>query len=171
MKKVDQEFAFQSRELGAQIADTLGDPPNRKHYQMVVNALLGEYANGSGLDDVNLLSFALLDQLKFNDPAGLLKESANYEDGDAEAVRGMVSVEDDIALLALESMAASHPELTRQALITAFLHKNHKRWKDEDRSLETLQKQEDGDDDTDDKLDVSDEVEHLFDATGDDHAE
>jgi len=170
MKKIDQEFAFQARELGAQIADTMGDPPNRKHYQMVVQALIAEYARGAGLDDVNLLSFALLDALTFSNPAGLLAEAMHYEEGDTEAVMSMVDCADNTALLALECMAASHPELTRQAVITAFLHKNHKRWKDEDRSLETLQKEEDKDEE-EDQLGVSDEVQHLFDVSGDDHAE
>ncbi len=31
-KNIHDEFAYQSRELGAQIEDTLGDPPDRKNY-------------------------------------------------------------------------------------------------------------------------------------------
>ena len=39
MKNVHPEFSFQSRELEGQIEGTLGDPPNRKNYDMMVNAL------------------------------------------------------------------------------------------------------------------------------------
>ena len=44
MKNIHPEFAYQSRELGIQIEDTLGDPPDRKNYANVVKSLLGEYA-------------------------------------------------------------------------------------------------------------------------------
>ena len=82
MKHVHPEFSFQSRELEGQIEGTLGDPPNRKNYDMMVGALVSEYAGGSGLDDVNLMAFALVDRIRFTDPKGLMREAADYEGGD-----------------------------------------------------------------------------------------
>jgi hypothetical protein len=35
MRKVHPEFAYQSRELEGQIDGILGDPPNRKNYDMM----------------------------------------------------------------------------------------------------------------------------------------
>jgi len=43
-KNIHHEFAYQSRELGFQIEDTLGEPPDRKNYANVIKALLGEFA-------------------------------------------------------------------------------------------------------------------------------
>ncbi len=48
MKNIHPEFAYQSRELGIQIEDTLGDPPDRKNYAKVIKSLIGEFANGTG---------------------------------------------------------------------------------------------------------------------------
>ncbi len=79
MKKVHPEFAFQSRELEGQIEGTLGDPPNRKNYDMMVQALVSEYADGNGLDDVNMMAFALVDRIRFTDPKGLVREAMDYE--------------------------------------------------------------------------------------------
>jgi hypothetical protein len=39
MRKVHPEFAYQSREEG-QIEGILGDPPDRKNYQRMVDALV-----------------------------------------------------------------------------------------------------------------------------------
>ena len=78
MRKVHPEFAYQSRELGGQIDGILGDPPNRKNYQMMQSALVGEYAGGGGIEDVNMMSFALVDHITFSNPKGLLKEAADY---------------------------------------------------------------------------------------------
>ena len=170
MKRIHPEFAYQSRELGAQIEDTLGDPPDRKNYVKVIKSLLGEYANGSEIDDVNLLSFALHDYLRFADPAGLLAQSKQYDEGDAAKVRGMVSCNDDEATKALTTVFNQTPELARKAVITAFLFKNQNRWSDEDHSLETLQKEEGGDDDEDeDQLTSGQDIEHLFDSRGDEN--
>jgi hypothetical protein len=87
MKRVHPEFAYQSRELEGQIEGTLGDPPNKKNYQMMVDALVSEYAGGSGIDDVNLMAFALVDKIKFLDPKGLLREAADYEARPGQGVR------------------------------------------------------------------------------------
>jgi len=147
---IHHEFAYQSRELGAQIEDTLGEPPDRKNYARVIQSLIGEYANGSEIDDVNLLSFALADHLRFDDPAGLLAQCRQYDAGDAAKVMAMVSCADAEASKALSTVFASNPELARKAVITAFLFKNTKRWADVDNSLEALQEEEDGDKNMDD---------------------
>ncbi len=142
-KNIHHEFAFQSRELGAQIEDTLGEPPDRKNYARVIASLIGEYAKGSDIDDVNLLSFALVDYLRFDNPAGLLAQCKQYDEGDAAQTIAMVSCADAEAGKALATVAAKNPELARKAIITAFLFKNSKRWTTEDNSLEALQEEED----------------------------
>ncbi|MDD2914753.1 MAG: hypothetical protein PHP70_05480 [Gallionella sp.] len=144
-KNIHHEFAYQSRELGIQIEDTLGDPPDRKSYARVIAALLGEYAKGTEIDDVNLLSFALADYLRFDDPAGLLAQSQQYEGGNAAQVVAMVACTDTDAAKALATVSVRNPDLARKAIITAFLFKNTKRWAAEDKSSEDLQEEEDGD--------------------------
>lgn len=125
---IHQEFAYQARELGIQIEDTLGEPPDRKYYARVITALLDEYAKGSGIDDVNMLSFALADHLSFDDPAGLLADCKQYGKGKAEKVVTMVSCADENAAKALATVSATDPELARKAILTAFLFKNMHRW-------------------------------------------
>jgi hypothetical protein len=141
-KNIHHEFAYQSRELGVQIEDMLGDPPDRKNYAKVIASLLGEYARGIDIDDVNLLSFALLDFLSFDDPAGLLAQCKQYDKGDAAKVVAMVSCADTAANKALAAVSAKNPELARKAILTAFLFKNTKRWAPEDNSLESLEEEE-----------------------------
>jgi hypothetical protein len=141
-KNIHHEFAYQSRELGIQIEDTLGEPPDKKNYAIVIKSLIGEYAKGTEIDDVNLLSFALADYLRFDDPAGLLAQCKQYDQGDAAQAITMVSCADAEAAKALATVAASNPELTRKAIITAFLFKNTKRWADVDNSLDALQQEE-----------------------------
>ena len=141
-KNIHHEFVFQSRELGAQIEDTLGEPPDRKNYARVIASLIGEYANGREIDDVNLLSFALADYLRFDDPAGLLAQCRQYDKGDAAKTVAMVSCADAEAGKALAAVAAGNPELARKAIITAFLFKNTKRWTAEDNSLDALQEED-----------------------------
>lgn len=173
-KNIHHEFAYQSRELGAQIEDMLGDPPDRKNYARVVASLIGEFAKGVELDDVNLLSFALADYLNFDDPAGLLAQSGQYDSGDAAKVAGMVSCANTEAGKALAAVAASNPELARKAIITAFLFKNTKRWAAEDHTLEALQEEENeagkekGNGMEDEELaEPGQEIMDLFDARGD----
>lgn len=167
---IHPEFAYQSRELGVQIEDTLGDPPNKKYYAKVVKSLIGEFANGSEIDDVNLLSFALADQLCFDDFVGLLAQSEHYDSGDAAKVLAMVSCNDGDTSKALVTVANSNPELARKAIITAFLFKNRKRWPEEDHTLESLQKEENGlDDEDEDQLAPGEDVMHLFDSRGDEN--
>jgi hypothetical protein len=110
-KNIHHEFAYQSRELGIQIEDTLGEPPDRKYYAKVIASLIGEFAKGTAIDDVNLLSFALADYLRFDDPAGLLAQCKSYDTGDAAKAIAMVSCTDPDAAKALAKVAETNPEL------------------------------------------------------------
>src|SRR5471030_304068 len=91
MRKVHPEFAYQSRELEGQIDGILGDPPDRKNYKLMVDALVSEYAGGGGIEDVNMLAFALVDHIEFSNPKGLLAEAEDYEFGDPARVFAMAS--------------------------------------------------------------------------------
>ena len=162
MKNVHPEFSFQSRELEGQIEGTLGDPPNRKNYDMMVNALVAEYADGGGIDDVNMMAFALVDKIRFLDPKGLMREAADYADGDPGRVFAMAECSGEDGKAMYESMTANYPELARQAIITAFLFKNQGRWIDDDQSLEQLGRNDDGDDEDEDGP-ASDDFTGLFD--------
>jgi hypothetical protein len=168
MKKIHPEFAYQSRELGIQIEDTLGDPPNKKYYAKVILSLIDEFGRGSAFEDVNLLSFALADYLHFNDAAGLFAQCEHYAEGDTAKVLSMVSCDDESAARAIVSVVSTNPGLARQAILTAFLYKHPKRWFDEDHSLEALQKSEGIDADDEEELPASDhDIAHLFDSIGD----
>jgi hypothetical protein len=167
MKKVHPEFAYQSRELEGQIDGTLGDPPNRKNYDMMVGALVSEYAGGSGIDDVNLMAFALVDKIRFLDPKGLMREAADYAGSDPARVFAMAECtgEDGAAMYA--AMTENYPELARQAIITAFLYKHQQRWEDDDQSLEQLAKDDEGaDDDEMDDIAATDDFTQIFDGEG-----
>jgi hypothetical protein len=171
-KNIHHEFAYQSRELGVQIEDTLGEPPDRKNYANVIASLIGEYANGTEIDDVNLLSFALADHLRFDDPAGLLAQCKQYDVGDAAKVITMVSCENAEAAKALAAVAVNNPELARKAIITAFLFKNTKRWAAEDNSLEALQEEESGKEmEDEDHVEPGQDFVDLFDSRGDGNGE
>jgi hypothetical protein len=174
MKNIHPEFVYQSRELGIQIEDTLGEPPDRRNYDRVIDSLIGEFANGTEIDDVNLLSFALADHLRFEDAAGLLAQGGQYDEGDAAKVLKMVSCSNVESGNALATVFVANPELARKAIITAFLFKNPKRWSDEDHSLEALQKEEDKDNDVEDDEDQvshGEDIEHLFDSRGDENVQ
>lgn len=175
MKKVHPEFAFQSRELEGQIEGTLGDPPNRKNYDMMVQALVSEYANGDGLDDVNMMAFALVDRIRFTDPKGLVREAVDYEgDGDPARVFAMANCDgnggdaDDEGKKMYEAICANHPALARQAIVTAFLYKNQQRWEDDDQSLDQLARDDEGDDDELDETAAGDDFTQIFDQEGGD---
>lgn len=173
-KNIHHEFVFQSRELGAQIEDTLGEPPDKKNYSNVIASLLGEFVKGTEIDDVNLLSFALVDYLRFDDPAGLLAQCKQYENGDAAKTITMVSCADTEAAKALAAVAIKNPELARKAIITAFLFKNTKRWSTEDNSLDALQEaeEESGKEMQDeDHVEPGQDFMDLFDSRGDGNAE
>lgn len=170
MKSIHPEFNYQARELGFQINDTLGEPPDRKRYARVIESLICEYAKGNGIDDVNMLSFALADHLVFGDAKGLLAEAGQYEAGDAAKVMKLVSCTTATASDALATVYDADPDLARKAIITAFLYKHPKGWKDEDHSLDALQEEEDRENDFEDEDDASelhgDNIEHLFDTRG-----
>ena len=171
MKKVHPEFAFQSRELEGQIEGTLGDPPNRKNYDMMVQALVSEYADGNGLDDVNMMAFALVDRIRFTDPKGLVREAMDYEgNGDPARVFVMANCDADEGegRAMYEAICANHPELARQAIVTAFLYKNQARWEDDDQSLDQLARNDEGDDDELDEGAVGDDFTQIFDQEGGD---
>ncbi|MBU1214881.1 MAG: hypothetical protein KKF58_02565 [Gammaproteobacteria bacterium] len=169
MKNIHPEFHYQTRELGVQISDTLGEPPDRKRYERVIASLIGEYAKGTVIDDVNMLSFALVDHLVFGDAAGLMAEARRYNEGDADKVMQMVSCSTATTGDALAAVFAADPELARKAIITAYLFKHPKGWKDEDHSLDALQEEEDkanADEDEDESY-HGENIEHLFDTRGD----
>jgi len=164
MKRVHPEFAYQSRELEGQIEGVLGDPPNRKNYERMVDALVSEYANGDGIEDVNMMSFALVDRIRFSDPKGLLREAADYAGGDPAQVFAMASCDDEGAAM-YAAVTENHPELARQAIITAFLFKNPRLWEEDDQSLEQLAEGEEDEDEMDEHA-VSDDFIGLFDQEG-----
>lgn len=169
MKKVDSEFAYQSRELEDQIDGILGDPPNRKNYQMMVSALRDEYASGSGIEDLNMMSFALVDILKFDDKTALLKESLDFNEGSAAAVAAMANCDGTDGEEMYARICNDHPELARQAIITAFLYKHPRLWSADDTSLDALGENDDGDD-LDDENSASYDFEEMFDQERDDNA-
>jgi hypothetical protein len=164
MRKVHPEFAYQSRELGGQIDGILGDPPNRKNYELMVGALVGEYAAGGGIEDVNMMSFALVDHITFSNPKGLLAECGDYDGGDPAKVFAMAACEGEAAGM-YEAMTEHHPELARQAIITAFLYQNPRLWDEDDQSLDQLAKDDEGDDEHDEDG-VSDDFAQMFDQEG-----
>ena len=167
MTRVHSEFAYQSRELEGQIDGILGDPPNRKNYKMMVDALVSEYANGGGIEDVNMMSFALVDRIAFTDPKGLMKAAAEYESDDPSAVFGMAKCDAEGEAM-YAAITEQHPELARQAIITAFLYKHQQRWQDDDQSLDQLARDDEGDDDELDEGAVGDDFSQIFDQDGSD---
>ncbi len=164
MRKVHPEFAYQSRELGGQIDGILGDPPNRKNYDLMVAALVSEYASGGGIEDVNMMSFALVDHLTFSNPKGLLAEAGEYEGGNPAKVFAMAACEGEAGAM-YAAMTENHPELARQAIITAFLFKHPRQWDEDDQSLDQLSENDDGDD-VGDEDGVSDDFAQMFDQDG-----
>ena len=127
---------------------------------------MSEYAGGSGIDDVNLMAFALVDKIRFLDAKGLMREAADYADGDPAKVFAMAECggEDGAAMYA--AMTENHPELARQAIITAFLYKHQQRWEDDDQSLEQLGRDDEGDDDEMDDVAATDDFTQIFDGEG-----
>jgi hypothetical protein len=112
-----------------------------------------------------MLAFALVDHIQFSDPKGLLAEAEDYEFGDPSRVFAMASCAGDEAAKMYAALEESLPELARQAIITAFLFKNPRKWDDDDQSLDQLSANDDGDDVHDDD-DVSDEFSQMFDQDG-----
>jgi len=164
MRKVHPEFAYQSRELGGQIDGILGDPPNRKNYKLMQDALVSEYASGGGIEDVNMMSFALVDHITFSNAKGLLHEASDYEGGNTEKVFAMAACEGEAEAM-YSAMTENHPDLAHQAIITAFLFKNPRLWDEDDQSLDQLGENDDGDDEHEEDG-VSDDFAQMFDQDG-----
>ena len=165
MRKVHPEFAYQSRELGGQIEGILGDPPDHKNYQRMVEALVSEYASGGGIEDVNMMAFALVDHIEFSNPKGLLAEAEDYEFGDAARVFAMASCAGEEPARMYAALEENQPDLARQAIITAFLYKNPRKWDDDDQSLDQLSANDDGDD-VEDEDQATDDFAQMFDQDG-----
>jgi hypothetical protein len=92
----------------------------------MVDALVGEYADGGGIEDVNMLAFALVDHIEFNNPKGLLAEAGlRVRRRRARVCHGLLQGRGAARMYA--AIAESMPDLARQAIITAFLHKNPRR--------------------------------------------
>ena len=135
---------------------------------MMVQALVSEYANGDGLDDVNMMAFALVDRIRFTDPKGLVREAVDYEgNGDPARVFAMANCDgDEEGKSMYASICEKHPELARQAIVTAFLYKNQQRWEDDDQSLDQLAQDDEGDDEELDENSISaagDDFTQIFD--------
>jgi hypothetical protein len=170
MRRVHPEFAFQARELAEQIEGILGDPPDRKNYQAMTKALVTEYANGGGIEDLNMMAFALVDVIDIADPKALLADAEDFEFGDPARVFGAVSCPAGEPAKMLEAIEENHPDLGRQAIVTAFLHKHPRMWDDDDTSLDQLAEGDEGDDDDDEyggNDGASEEFTQIFDQEGD----
>jgi hypothetical protein len=165
MRRVHPEFAFQARELADQIEGILGDPPDRKNYQAMTKALVTEYANGGGIEDLNMMAFALVDVIDFAEPKTLLADAEDFEFGDPARVFAAVSCADGEPARMLEAIEENHPDLGRQAIVTAFLHKHPRMWDDDDTSLDQLAEGDDGDDDEEEGA-ASEEFTQMFDQEG-----
>ncbi|MBB3119412.1 hypothetical protein [Pseudoduganella violacea] len=165
MSRVHPEFAYQSRELGGQIEGILGDPPDRKNYQNMIQALVSEYASGAGIEDLNMMAFALVDHIEFHDRQTILEEAGDFEDGDAARVFAAASCSSEAEKM-YAALEENYPDLGRQAIITAFLHKHPRLWSEDDVSLDQLAEGDDGDDGDDDDDAVSDDFAQMFDQEG-----
>jgi hypothetical protein len=132
---------------------------------------VSEYANGDGLDDVNMMAFALVDRIRFTDPKGLIREAYDYESDVPSRVFAMANCDgnggddDDEGRAMYAAICDNHPDLARQAIVTAFLYKNQARWEDDDQSLDQLAKDDEGDDELD-ETSVGDDFSQLFDQDG-----
>ncbi|NNM70068.1 MAG: hypothetical protein HKM00_08950 [Gallionella sp.] len=167
MKRIDDEFAFQVRELADQITGILGDPPNQKNYDMMVRALLAEYTKETIVEDVNLLSFALVDHLSFDKPGRLLTAAKKYHSPHPAEVSAMVSCASTDYTALLARLFESHPELTRQAVIVAFLHKNPDLWLAQEGAPEI--DEEDDEDELDEDEGPTEHLADMFDEAQDPH--
>ncbi len=167
LKRVDDEFSFQVRELTDQIKGILGDPPNQKNYDMMVKALLTEYRKDEIVEDVNLLSFALVDHLTFDKLGKLLTSAKKYNASHPAEIASMVSCAKHEYSALLDHLFATHPDLTRKAVIVAFLYQHPELWVGQDAA--PVVEDEDEDDDIDDDNGPTADVIDLFDEAQDPH--
>jgi len=167
MKRIDDEFSFQVRELTDQMEGILGDPPNHKNYNNMVKALLAEYAKEVIVEDVNLLSFALVDHIKFSKPAGLLASAKKYETTDPAKVATMVSGSSPEYDALLASLFENYPALARKAVVVVFLKQNPGMWLGQEAAPE--EEEEENEDDMQDDDGPTADVIDLFDEVQDPH--
>lgn len=167
MKRIDDEFSFQVRELTDQMEGILGDPPDRKNYNNMVNALLAEYNKEVIVEDVNLLSFALVDHLKYDKPAGLLASAKKYEATDPAKVAAMVSGSSPEYDALLASLFENYPALARKAVLVAFLKENPGMWLGQEAAPE--EEEEENEDELDEDEGPTDHIADLFDEAQDPH--
>lgn len=167
MKRIDDEFSFQVRELTDQMEGILGDPPDRKNYNNMVKALLVEYNKEVIVEDVNLLSFALVDHLKYNKPAGLLASAKKFEATDPAKVAAMVSGNSPEYDALLAKLFENHPALARKAVLVAFLKQNPGMWLGQEEAPE--EEEEENDDELDEDEGPTDHIADLFDEAQDPH--
>ena len=167
MKRIDDEFAFQARELSNQIEGILGDPPNQKNYDMMVRSLLAEYAKKDIVEDVNLLGFALVDHLTFDKPARLLTAAKKYHSPHPADVAAMVSCASTDYTALLATLFERYPDLTRQAIIVAFLHKNPGLWLAQEGAPEI--EEDDDEDGLDEDEGPTEHLADMFDEAQDPH--
>ena len=88
------------------------------------------------------------------------------EFGDPARVFAMASCKGGEPARMYQALQDSFPELARQAIITAFLYKNPRKWDDDDQSLEQLSANDDGDDDEYEDESASDDFAQMFDQEG-----
>ncbi|MGZ8257137.1 MAG: hypothetical protein ACXW1C_04475 [Gallionella sp.] len=169
MKRIDDEFAFQARELDEQIAGILGDPPNRKNYQAMLAALFAEYSKKTIVEDVNLLSFALVDQLNFLHTDKLVAAAKKYDAPHPDSVAAFVTCTDAAYQTLLNNLFATHPALTRKAVLVAFLHKNQNAWLAQEREPNAEDEDDGEDDDVEESDGPSADVIDMFDELPDPH--
>jgi hypothetical protein len=132
----------------------------------MTDALVSEYASGGGIEDVNMLAFALVDHIEFSDPKGLLAESRGLRVRRRRPrVFAMASCKGEPAARMYAALEENLPDLARQAIITAFLYKNPRKWDDDDQSLEQLSANDDGDD-VEDEDHATDDFAQMFDKDG-----
>lgn len=167
MKRIDDEFSFQVRELTDQMEGILGDPPNRKNYNNMVQALLLEFAKEVIVEDVNLLSFALVDHLNFDKPAELLASAKKYDLANPIGVAAMISSSSAEYTALLASLFERYPALTRKAVVVAFLKKNPSMWLGQEAAPEI--EEEDNEDDLDEDEGPTEHLADLFDEAQDPH--
>lgn len=168
MKRIDDEFSFQVRELADQMEGILGDPPDRKNYNNMVTALLAEYGKDVIVEDVNLLSFALVNHLIYKKPASLLTSAKKYEATDPGKVAAMIAGASPEYDALLAKLFESHPALVRKAVVIAFLKEHPGMWLGQEEAPEE-EEEEENDDELDEDEGPTDHIADLFDEAQDPH--
>jgi hypothetical protein len=92
----------------------------------------------------------------------VLADAEDFEYGDPARVFAAASCPAGAPAKMLEAMEENHPDLGRQAIITAFLHKHPRMWDEDDTSLDQLAEGDEGDDEYEDEA-ASDDFAKIFD--------